>query len=413
MKRLSLLVTLLVVLGLLLAACGAEELGETATPGLELTEEVVPGTPETEVATEAPLVVTGTPEVVETETPAVVETETPVVEETGTPVLPETGAQDQPWRLSQLLQFRALDQNCDPVGQVEGLAFDAVSGDLHYLVVRTEIAPLEAGTPTPTIAVTGTVTATETVTETEVADLVFVPWSATDLFDPAAAGEQPAGTPAVEASPVVTGTLTATPTGAATPTAAAAQTATATPSGATPAPALAPGEELCPGEDQAVALLVAQDAVAGAPAFAETPDVTAADWDADIVAYWTGQLETPPATVSNPALIESLSRILLHGEGGENFGPVVEVILATGPGQISHVVFSPGGLLNFNDRLIPLPWAAVEFDPALNLFVLTANADESDLEQAPNFPSVQDLPDPTADPDWDQEIQAYWSELTT
>lgn len=415
MKKFSLFLTLLVVVTLLLTACGAEEVGETGTPGLELTEELGVGTPETEVATEAPLVVTGTPEMVETETPAVVETETPAAEvtrtpeggATGTPVLPETGAQDQPWRLSQLLEFRVLDQNCGQIGEVEGVAFDAVSGDLHYLVGRTEIAPAETVAPTATFAVTGTVTATETVTETEVADLVFIPWSATDLFDPIAAGEQEvsppaAGTPTVEATPASTETP-----------AAATESATATPSGATPAPAVAAGEELCPDEDQAIALVVAQDAVAGASAFTEVPDLTAADWDADVVAYWAGQLAVPPSGASNAAIIESVSGILLHGEGGENLGPVVEVILATDIGQISHVVFSPGGLLDFNNRVIPLPWAAVEFDPALNQFVLTANADEADLEQAPSFPSVEELPDPTGNPDWDQEIETFWSDLTT
>ena len=413
MKRLRVFLTLLVVVGLLLAACGAEEAGEPGTPGLELTEELGVGTPETEVATESPLVVTGTPEMVETETPAADVTETPEEGTPGTPVLPETGAQDQPWRLSQLLEFRALDQDCEGVGAVEGVAFDAVSGNVHYLIVRTEIAPAEAETPTSTIAVTGTVTATETVTETEVADLVFVPWSATDLFDPTAAGEAEAGPPAA-GTPTVEATPAGTETPAAeTPTAAATEAATATPSGATPAPAVAAGEELCPDEDQAIALVVAQDAVAGAPAFTEVPDLSAAEWDADVVAYWTDHVEAPPTSISNPAVIQSVSGILLHGEGGENFGPVVEVILATDTGTFSHVVFSPGGLLNFNDRVIPLPWTAVEFDPALNLFVLTANADEADLEQAPSFPSVEELPDPTGNPDWDQEIEAFWSELTS
>lgn len=413
MKRFSLFLTLFVVLGLLLSACGGEEVAVTGTPGVDLTEEPVEVTPGTQVATEPPSVVTGTPAQVETATPAAEETGTPAagVTETpaeGTPALPPTGAEDQPWRLTQLLEFRVLDQNCEQIGEVEGAVFDSVSGDIHYVVVRSGVAPAEAATPTATIAATGTVTATEAVTETAVADLVFVPWSATDLFNPEAVGEE-VGTPTVEATAAVTAT-----TAVSTPTAAATTAATATPSGATPAPGVAAGEELCPDEDSAVALIVAQDTFAGAPAFSETPDMTAADWDVDIVAFWTDQVPAPPTSVTNPAMIESVPGILLHGEGGENFGPVVEVIIDTETGQFTHVVFSPGGLLDFGDeRVIVLLWAAVEFDADLNQFILTADADEAELEQAPSFPSVDELPDPTEDPDWDQEIDAFWADLTS
>ena len=408
MKRFSLFLTLFVVLGLLLSACGGEEVAVTGTPGVGLTEEPVEVTPGTEVATEPPSVVTGTPAQVETATPAAEETGTPAAGVTGTPALPPTGAEDQPWRLTQLLEFRVLDQNCEQIGEVEGVVFDSVSGDIHYVVVRSEAAPAEAATPTATIAATGTVTATEAVTETAVADLVFVPWSATDLFNPEAVGEE-VGTPTVEATAAVTAT-----TAISTPTAAATAAATATPSGATPAPGLAAGEELCPDEDSAVALIVAQDTFAGAPAFSETPDTTAPDWDADIAAFWTDQVPASPTSVTNPAMIESVPGILLHGEGGENFGPVVEVIIDTGTGQFTHVVFSPGGLLDFGDeRVIVLPWAAVEFDADLNQFILTADADEAKLEQAPSFPSADELPDPTEDPDWDQEIDAFWADLTS
>lgn len=417
MKKYSLFFTLFVVLGLLLSACGGEEAGLTETPGIELTEDLGEVTPETEVATEPPSVVAGTPAQVETATPAAEETGTPAagVTETpaeGTPALPPTGAEDQPWKLTQLLEFRVLDQNCEQIGEVEGVVFDSVSGDIHYVVVRSEAAPAEAATPTATIAATGTVTATEVVTETAVADLVFVPWSATDLFNPEAAAEEvgtpAAGTPTVAATPAGTAT-----TAVATPTAAATAAATATPSGATPAPGVAAGEELCPDEDSAAALIVAQDTFAGAPALAEIPDMTAADWDVDIVAFWTDQVPAPPTSVANPAMIQSVPGILLHGEGGENFGPVVEAIIDTETGQFTHVVFSPGGLLDFGDeRVIPLPWAAVEFDPDLNMFIFTADADEADLEQAPSFPSVDELPDPVEDPDWDQDIDAFWADLT-
>jgi sporulation protein YlmC with PRC-barrel domain len=418
MKKYSLFFTLFVVLGLLLSACGGEEAGLTETPGIELTEDLGEVTPETEVATEPPSVVTGTPAQVETATPAAEETGTPAAGVTGTPALPPTGAEDQPWRLTQLLEFRVLDQNCEQIGEVEGVVFDSVSGNIHYVVVRSEAAPAEAATPTATIAATGTVTATEVVTETAVADLVFVPWSATDLFNPEAAAEE-VGTPTAGTPAAGTPTVAATPAGTATTavatqTAAATTAATATPSGATPAPGVAAGEELCPDEDSAVALIVAQDTFAGAPALSEIPDMTAADWDVDIVAFWTDQVPAPPTSVANPAMIQSVPGILLHGEGGENFGPVVEVIIDTETGQFTHVVFSPGGLLDFGDeRVIPLPWAAVEFDADLNQFILTADADEAELEQAPSFPSVNELPDPTEDPDWDQDIDAFWADLTS
>ena len=404
MKKFSMFLTLLVVFGLLLSACGGEEATVTETPGLELTEEPGGVTPETEVATVAPGVAeTGTPAVAETETPAGAVTQAPAETPTeGTPVLPPTGAQDQPWRLTQLLEFRLLDQNCAQIGQVEGLVFDGDSGAVHYVLVRSGAAPAEEATPTATIA------ATEAVTETAVADLVFVPWSATDLFNPEAAPEE-IGTPTLEATPA------GSPTPATeTPSAAATSAATGTPSPATPGPGVAAGEELCPDEDSAVALIVSPDVLAGAPAFPEIPDTTAAGWDADIIAFWTDQVPVAPTTVANPAVIQSVSGIRLQGVGGENLGPVVEIIIDTATGQFTHVVFSPGGLLDFgDDRVIPLPWNAVRFDVDLNMFILTAGADKADLEQAPSFPSVEELPDPTQDPDWAQGIDVFWADFTS
>jgi len=134
MRKITMFLSTFVLAAMLLAACGAEE-PQTTVPNTE-----VP--PLTEAPTDMADV---TPEFT-LETPT--ETLSPTLE--NTPGVPVTG-QENPSRLSNLLEFNVYDQNNEQIGSVHDLVVDLPSTSVTYVIV-------EAGDKT-----------------------VFVPWSSLQL----------------------------------------------------------------------------------------------------------------------------------------------------------------------------------------------------------------------------------------
>jgi sporulation protein YlmC with PRC-barrel domain len=295
--------------------------------------------------------------------------------------------------MTNLLDSRVLAQDCTQVGSIAGVVVDQESGHIRYLNVDTSTETSGTG------------------------NTVLVPWGATSLSEvmpdgtiSPSEGTPAAGTPAGTAAPIVT-----TPVATGTPmmaTPIAATPMATIPAAGTPAPGTS-GQANCPGEQQAIVLTIGQDIIAGAPQLTELPDMTATDWDADVRAYWSDQLGLLPVTGETPStqvgMIENVAGMTVHGQGGENFGPIQEIIIDTDTGDLTHLIWTPGGILSFDDRFVPVPWNAVTWDTSANTFTLKANMTSDQLEQAPSFPSLDQLPDPMQNPDWARSFDSFWN----
>ncbi len=121
MRKISMLLSVLVLAAMVLAACGGEETS-TSVP----TENVPPTTVESTATSE---VGTGTATEVPTE---VNTTETP-----GTPGIPVTGAVNSD-RLSNELKFTVLDQSGKQVGKVDDMVLDLSKAKVLYVIVSAE-----------------------------------------------------------------------------------------------------------------------------------------------------------------------------------------------------------------------------------------------------------------------------------
>lgn len=422
MKRITFFLSLLLIAALVLTACepAAETplaetpdepaLFDTPTPGIDLTPPPV----ETMIAT---------PEETPAETPVETPVETPA--ETPTPVAPDV-TEAQPWRLSHLLEFTVLNQECEEVGNLNAIIADPATGQIHYAAVTATIfEETETGDDAGDEAEEGE------------GNLVLLPWHALVV-----AGEEPVespgiGTPAPGANtptPGVTpGADTPTPgaPGAAdTPTPGVTPAAdTPTPEAGTPTPGVTPaaetptpgapgvvtGQTFCPQEENAVILLVDEQVFSDAPRFVSLPEMAEADWDEEVVVFWNEHVDLLPVTGivdvgAEPAVFSQVRGITLRGAGLENYGPIVEMVVDTQTGEITHVVWSPGGLLTANEQVIAIPWDVLEWDPVANHFSIDIEITDQIVQEAPGFEDLDQFPDPRTDPDWDQDVQDFWQE---
>ncbi|HEX5808029.1 MAG TPA: PRC-barrel domain-containing protein, partial [Anaerolineales bacterium] len=112
MRKFSLLLSTLLVVSLLLAACGAEETSTT-----------VPSTNVPPVTVESTMTGEAT-------------SETPDADLTTTPAVPVTG-EDDPSRLSNLLDFDVWNQNGEQIGEVDDMVLDLDNINISYVIVGT------------------------------------------------------------------------------------------------------------------------------------------------------------------------------------------------------------------------------------------------------------------------------------
>jgi sporulation protein YlmC with PRC-barrel domain len=387
MRRSNIFLSLIVVFGMLLAACSSPK-GSNGTPGASgypypgaSTQESTvgvpvtggtqqPGTTETSAtempATEMPTMgITSTE--MSTEAPTSMASSTQAV--TATQAVSTTGTANQtmdPGRLSNELQFQVVDQNNQPLGQVKDMVLDVQNLKVAYVIVD--------------------LSQTSSTTQTEVA----VPW---DMLQVQSSGQ----------SDNQTGT---TPT------------TTLQTSGSQ-------GAFIFQGDSQKLA---------GAPAF--TPDMLPAfgqpsgDWDASIQSYWGGATAatgsatvTPaaPASTSSPGSETAMSNmqgvILASKVIGFSINPnnqpiasVDDVIVDVSTGDLRYVVLSVTGIPGLANTLIPIPPQVLGIDIQNQTFTL--NVDPQMLLNAPKF--AQGSFPLTTQPNWDADIQSFWqSQLQT
>ncbi len=89
---------------------------------------------------------------------------------------------------------------------------------------------------------------------------------------------------------------------------------------------------------------------------------------------------------------------------GQDYGKVADVVVVPRQG-IGYVIIEYGGTLGIGEKLIPIPWKAVQMGDDKQVVIITV--DKESLEKAPSFnPSEWPAFDEGA---WDQEMMTFYS----
>lgn len=423
MKKISVLLTVLVLGALLLAACGQGGAAE-GTPGVGTME---PGTgletPATGLETPTEGMATDVVEpTTQATTPAAVDT-TPTTE-TDSGSLPQTGSQFV--LLSDVLSLSVNGQDGAAVGSVNGVLIDRPTGMASE---STDMGTDSLSTPAATESTGG---AAATATQSTSTD-----GSGTDVM---AAGNNPrisfvlvSVTGASSSTSGDTGATAATATLDANATPAATEAGATGDSGSMASDSASGGQVLVPWQafevasasgagDMALTLTVDPAVLASAPAFSESD--FAGTVSEDVTAYWSGEGLTIPMT---GGVAESANSILLRGQigsiqindlEGKSFGQVRDFVVDTTTGELVYAILG-GGQGSMGDLyVVPfniLAWsesmgAAASGGEANSLgsFDLTVGSDL--FTNAPTITSLDELDFST--PDWQSQFDSFWSTST-
>ena len=106
--------------------------------------------------------------------------------------------------------------------------------------------------------------------------------------------------------------------------------------------------------------------------------------------------------------IVSASRFLgdnIKNYQDEELGSIKDIMLDTSTGEIAYVILSAGGILGIGEKLLAVPWYALELDMDARCFRL--NIDKESLKEAPGF-DKENWPDMSS-LSWGRRIHDYFS----
>lgn len=369
MRKINVLMSVLMLVALL-TACGADETG-TAAPNTEA--------PMTQEATEAP---------VATETPLATET-VMAGEQTATAGIPVTGEND-PYRLSNQMNFDVWNQNGEQIGEVNDIILDLDNSRVGYVIVGTG-GFLELGEKD-----------------------VLVPWNLLQVQVAGSGG--PAGdqnafilqadqalfenAPDVDLSATLPGRgepvadwdadiRTYWETGALPATAApeATQAAEAT---ATMSPEATAEATEAPGAVDLQGVVLASEVLGSGV----TLNTTQAE----------GQATAAPDTAQATATVDpAIATAATDPDVINDFNGVIEdMIVDIAGGDIRYAIVNAA--FDEGVRWIPIPLRVFQWDAANDTFVL--NADPARIQEAPFF-AEDAWPDTSAE-GWDAEFNSFW-----
>ncbi len=364
MKRLTILLTTLVALSMIIAACSSS--GQT--PGALGTEPPYPlGTLSEGLSTEAPTMVATEPVTTEPSATEAMSTETPSVETTealtGTGILPSTGSAD-PGLVSNLMEFNVYNGQDEQIGSVNDLIVNLDDQKVDYVVVGSGgfLGLGEKNIPVPWdsihLNITSTMTETTSVSPNEfVLDVSSDAWSQApdiDLDSIPAIGE---GSPGWDAEiqsywqnlPESGSAITSTPE------------------------------------------------VASTPAATQMPEVTSSP----AITGTNGMTET--MALHGFVLASKLAGASIQTNDGQDLGKIANGVIDVSTGQVEYAIIDT----DEGDLWAPSPLQAIGWDAQNEVFVLTV--DQSVFANAPSFAPDQ-FPD-TQQPDWDADIQSYWMDV--
>ncbi|HEX5810110.1 MAG TPA: PRC-barrel domain-containing protein [Anaerolineales bacterium] len=369
MRKLNVFLSMLVLMALLLAACGAEETG-TVVPNTEppaLTEE--PLATETPVATET--VVSG--------------------EQTATAGIPVTG-ENNPSRLSNQLNFDVWNQNGEQVGEVNDMILDLDNTRVAYVIVGTggflEIGEKDVLVPWNLLQVqtagSGGPADDENAFILQADQEVFENAPDVDISATLPGRGEPAGDWDVDIRTYwETGALPAT----ALPEATVAADATATVS----PDATAEATEV-PGAVELQGVVLASDVLGSAVTLMGQAEVQGQE-----------QATATPDTAQATATVDPAAATATIVPNAADFNGVIEdMIVDIDAGDILYVVVNAA--FDEGDRWIPVPLRFFQWDASNDTFVI--DADPVMVQEAPFFED-DTWPDTTVET-WDDEFNAFW-----
>jgi sporulation protein YlmC with PRC-barrel domain len=411
MRKISKLLSVLVLAAMILAACGGEETS-TSIP----TKNVPPTTVET-TATSA----------VSSETATEAPTEATTTTTPGTSGIPVTGQAKNSDRISNELKFAVLDQNGKQVGKVDDIVLDLSTAKVLYVIVSAEKkipvpwAFLKVGTASTNANANGQQNAfilqtdTDTFKNAPAFDIKNMPelGAEPDSWDisfrkywnegGAAAGNN---TPSPAGTAVTDTTATATTTSnsaAGTAIATSTSTSAASPSQGT---GTGQGATSIQGVQLASKVLNAKLAVGvqvpglgtstpGASGVAtglatSTPSTSGSTGLGTSTPSTSGATGLATSTASTAPSVENLS------------ATITDMIVNTDVGDILYLVIKTS--FDDGEHLIPVPLGLLRLDSSNQSFVL--NLEAALLQNAPFFQSDQ-FPDMTL-PDWSSEFDSFW-----
>jgi sporulation protein YlmC with PRC-barrel domain len=370
MKKISIFLSLLLMVSMLLTACGAEETS-TSVPSTN----VPPITAEVTNTGEAP---SGT------ETTATADTTT-------TPEVPVTGGED-PSRVSNQLDFDVWNQDGEQVGEVEDMILDLDNSRIAYVIVGTggflELGEKEVLVPWNSLQL-----------QTEPGDTTggqnaFVLQTDQDSFNNAPDVDLDAvlpemGTPAGDWDTDIrnyweSGTLPAT----AAPDATAAPETTAT----------APAEGTVTGTADVQGVVLASDVLGS--------NITLSPGQGEGAGQGTGQSQGQATATAGTDATQATATVdpgQGSGQGVGNFnGTIDDLIVDIDTGDIRYIVVDAA--FDDGERWIPIPLSFFQWDTNNGAFALNVNP--AMLQDAPFFQDGQ-YPDMTVE-GWDSDFNSFW-----
>lgn len=89
----------------------------------------------------------------------------------------------------------------------------------------------------------------------------------------------------------------------------------------------------------------------------------------------------------------------------EEIGSIEDLVIAGG-GNVGYIILSHGGFLGIGDKLLPIPWDSVKYDPQNEVAVVAI--DKKILEKAPSFAS-NEWPD-LSETGWRTKLEGYYED---
>jgi sporulation protein YlmC with PRC-barrel domain len=119
----------------------------------------------------------------------------------------------------------------------------------------------------------------------------------------------------------------------------------------------------------------------------------------------------PPTGLVDPGRVTNLMDFLILNQDGEPVAKTADLVLNLGESQVNYVVASTGGYLETGDRLIAVPWQAVEVQTQPTT-ALVLTVDQESFEAAPDLDLAAIPALGEVNTDWDADIHDYWSTVT-
>ncbi|WP_448502091.1 PRC-barrel domain-containing protein [Sphingomonas sp.] len=92
----------------------------------------------------------------------------------------------------------------------------------------------------------------------------------------------------------------------------------------------------------------------------------------------------------------------VHNREGEKLGSVERFMVDRASGQVEYVVLSFGGFLGLGERYFPVPWQALDYDPAHGGYVVDLTREQ--IEGAPSYEAEE----PAYDRTFGERVYGYY-----